>query len=101
MKLRIVTVLVGLAVLAAGWGLLRHSTAGVVFAQDRLNQPLLVPQGAATAPIAEPAPIDPSVPPAEAKLIRDLQLRVATLERQVQELRSNKPHFTPLSGTSK
>jgi len=101
MRLRIVIVLVGLAALVVGWGTLRHSS-GVVFAQDR-NQPLLVlpPGEPARVPVPEPAAIDPSVPAAEARLIRDLQLRVATLERQVQELRSNKPHFTPLGGTSK
>jgi hypothetical protein len=101
MRLRIVAVLVGLMALVAGWGTLRHSTTDVVFAQDR-DQPLLVPQGAATrVPIAEPAPIDPSVPAAEAKLIRDLQLRVAMLERQVRDLQSNKAHLSPLSGTSR
>jgi hypothetical protein len=101
MSLRIIVVLVGFAAFVAGWGTLHRSTADVVFAQDR-SQPLLTPQGTPSrVPIAEPAPIDPSVPAAEAKLIRDLQLRVATLERQVQELRSNKPHLAPLSGNPK
>jgi hypothetical protein len=101
MKLGMLVVLVALMAVVAGWGTLRHGSAGVVFAQDR-DLPLLVPQGAATrAPIAEPAPIDPSVPAVEARLIRDLQLRVALLERQVRDLQSSKAHFSPLSGTSK
>jgi hypothetical protein len=83
MKLRIVTVLVALV-------------AFVALAQYPRPQ-----RRSLNPPIIE-APIDPSVPAAEAKLIRDLQLRAAALERRVQELEDvTKPRVAPVSQISK
>jgi hypothetical protein len=94
MKLRFVAILAGIVVFGAGWGALRHSSIGAAFAQSVRPAPQFVE--------TPTPPIDPSVPEAEAKLIRDLQGRVAALERRVQELdNGSRPHFTPLTDNSR
>ena len=92
MKLRIVAILGGLVVFGTGWGTLRHNTFGTALAQSSHL-------GLDTPFVETPSPpIDPSVPEAQAKLIRDLQQRVTALERRVQELdKGSRPHFTPLT----